>query len=171
MLCRHETRLFEKPSREECKGLHSANYDKVCVCMHACMHACVYVDCSRMVRQSFHASNSDCTVPLTLKSLNFFLPPFLPSFSPSQLDEDGLISPGVPVAGDDAIVGCTIQINAAASSAQSGPIKYEKRDKSKFLRSTETGVVDSVMITNNDQGNRFVKVRVRSVRIPQVGLD
>jgi DNA-directed RNA polymerase II subunit RPB2 len=37
------------------------------------------------------------------------------------------------------------------------------------VRSTENGRIDSVLMSTNDQGQKFCQVRVRSVRIPQIG--
>jgi DNA-directed RNA polymerase II subunit RPB2 len=37
------------------------------------------------------------------------------------------------------------------------------------IRSNENGIIDQVLITTNGDGFRFVKVRVRIVRVPQIG--
>lgn len=43
------------------------------------------------------------------------------------------------------------------------------QDASTALRHSESGMIDSVLVTTGSDGQRFVKMRVRSVRIPQVG--
>lgn len=44
-----------------------------------------------------------------------------------------------------------------------------KRDCSLALRASETGVVENVLLTVNNKGQRYTKVKVRSIRIPQIG--
>ncbi|KAK9805346.1 hypothetical protein WJX73_004503 [Symbiochloris irregularis] len=83
-----------------------------------------------------------------------------------KLDDDGLTPPGTRVSGEDVLIGKTSPLpEEAPGMAQ----RWSKKDVSTSLRNSESGMVDSVMLSTNEAGARFVKVRVRSIRIPQVG--
>ncbi|KAK1753932.1 hypothetical protein QBC47DRAFT_385223 [Echria macrotheca] len=86
-----------------------------------------------------------------------------------KLDDDGLISPGSRVTGEDIIIGKTAPINPDNAELGQRTVQHVKRDASTPLRGTEKGIVDSVIVTTNQDGCRYVKVRVRTTKVPQIG--
>ena len=86
-----------------------------------------------------------------------------------KLDDDGIISPGIRVSGEDIIIGKTAPIAPDAEELGQRTKLHTKRDASTPLRSTENGIVDKVLLTTNAEGLKFVKVRMRTTKIPQIG--
>lgn len=86
-----------------------------------------------------------------------------------KLDEDGIVSPGVRVSGDDVIIGKTAPLEPEAEELGQRTKMHVKRDTSTPLRTTESGIVDQVLFSTASDGNRFVKVRTRTTKVPQIG--
>lgn len=89
------------------------------------------------------------------------------NYNYSKLDQDGLVFPGTEVVGDDVLIGKVTPILDLEKSTKENPF-YLKKDSSTIMKRSESGVVDTVVVTNKD-GYKFTKVKVRSTRIPQVG--
>ncbi|GAB7354020.1 hypothetical protein MBLNU459_g4608t1 [Dothideomycetes sp. NU459] len=86
-----------------------------------------------------------------------------------KLDEDGIIAPGSRVSGEDIIIGKTAPMAPDAEELGQRTKLHVKRDVSTPLRSTESGIIDQVLLTTNVEGLKFVKVRTRTTKIPQIG--
>jgi len=84
------------------------------------------------------------------------------------LDEDGLVPPGTAFNGGDIIIGKTAELPEV--DTYGGQVTQQtKRDVSKAAGNNDRGVVDGVVLTTDEEGNRFVKTRLRNVRVPQIG--
>jgi DNA-directed RNA polymerase II subunit RPB2 len=43
------------------------------------------------------------------------------------------------------------------------------KDASEPLRHSEAGMIDQVMLTEDESGYKFVKVKMRAIKTPQIG--
>ena len=85
------------------------------------------------------------------------------------LGEEGIIPPECEVHSKDVLVGKTSPPRFLEEITVFGVSEEKKRENSLTLKSGEDGVVDSVMLTDSLAGTKMVKVRVRSVKVPEVG--
>jgi len=108
-----------------------------------------------------------------------------------KLGPDGIVPENTFVDNDDVLIGKVVPIrlravegamaagvshsSLASMSAAAAAVAVEAaggkrfRDSSKMLRNNETGFVDKIYRGRNGEGFSFVKIRVRSERIPTIG--
>lgn len=84
-----------------------------------------------------------------------------------KLGTDGLADPGTRVAQDDVLIGKTVPFPVIDPDGIQSAMS--RKDDSVCMRSNEQGIVDTVMVTTTQEGHRYCKVRVRNLRIPQIG--
>ena len=84
-----------------------------------------------------------------------------------KLGADGLAVPGERVSGADVLIGKTVSHPIIGYDGST--TSYSRLDKSKLMRSNEQGIIDQVMISTSKDDNRFTKVRIRNLRVPQIG--
>jgi DNA-directed RNA polymerase subunit B len=104
----------------------------------------------------------------------FKIPPattegYLGEHAYSKLSDDGVIEPEMTVAEGDVLIGKVAPPRFLEESIGAGGLEEKTRDDSVVLKPGENGVVDDVVFTESPGATRIVKVRVRSLRVPEAG--
>lgn len=84
------------------------------------------------------------------------------------LEEDGIACPEVIVSSGDVIIGKTSPPKFLSDTGEMS-IARARKENSVSIRQEEKGIVDSVFITIDSEGNKIVQVRSRDSRRPEVG--
>lgn len=85
------------------------------------------------------------------------------------LEEDGIIYPEAKVREEDVIIGKTSPPRFLNSLEEYSLAGNTRRESSVALKHGEEGIVDFVLITENEEGNKLVQVRLRDQRVPETG--
>jgi len=83
------------------------------------------------------------------------------------LESDGIIHPEADVGEGDVIIG-KMSPPKFLSEAREISVRT-KKEASVTMRQEEKGIIDSVFITEDDEGNKIVQVKTRDQRIPELG--
>ncbi|MCE4610575.1 MAG: DNA-directed RNA polymerase subunit B [Desulfurococcales archaeon] len=85
-----------------------------------------------------------------------------------KLAPDGIVEPEIEVVGGDVLI-AKKSPPRFLSDTRAAAVERRYKDTSVTLRHGEKGVVDMVIMTTTVERNRMVKVRVRDLRIPEIG--
>jgi DNA-directed RNA polymerase subunit B len=85
------------------------------------------------------------------------------------LEEDGIVYPEAAVNEEDVIIGKTSPPRFLSSFDEYNLAAAARRESSVAIEHGEKGVIDIVLITENEEGNKLVQVRIRDEKIPEIG--
>lgn len=85
------------------------------------------------------------------------------------IEEDGLVAPESKVKEGDVVIGKTSPPRFLSSMDEYNLTMNYRRESSKALKHGENGIVDFVVLTENEEGNKMVQVRLRDPRVPEIG--
>ncbi len=85
------------------------------------------------------------------------------------IEEDGIIYPEAKVKEDDVIIGKTSPPRFLSGLDDYSLSSSLRRESSSALQHGEKGIVDFVLLSENEDGNKLVQVRVRDPRVPEIG--
>lgn len=85
------------------------------------------------------------------------------------LEADGIISPEAEVAEGDVVIGKTSPPRFLSGMDEYNLNANLRRESSVTMSHGENGIVDCVLFTENEEGNKLVQVRLRDLRTPEIG--
>jgi len=85
------------------------------------------------------------------------------------LDEDGLAPPETEVKGGDIIIGKVSPLRFYGPVEEFLSETENRRDTSITVKFGEEGIIDRVVLTQTESGDKLIKTTVREMRIPEVG--
>ncbi len=85
------------------------------------------------------------------------------------LEDDGIVYHEASLQTDDVIIGKTSPPRFLGELEEFSITASTIRESSVAVKQGEQGVVDFVLVTENEEGNKLVQVRLRDQRIPEIG--
>ncbi|MBT3262640.1 DNA-directed RNA polymerase subunit B [Candidatus Woesearchaeota archaeon] len=85
------------------------------------------------------------------------------------LEEDGIVYPEAKITEADIIIGRTSPPRFLGEMDEFSISANRLRDSSVKIKPGENGIVDMVVVTDNDEGNRLVQLKIRHDRVPEIG--
>ncbi len=85
------------------------------------------------------------------------------------LEEDGVVASEASVVGGDILIGKTSPPRFMEEYREFESTGPYRRDTSIGVRPSETGVIDTVVMTQSNEGGKMYKIRARDMRIPEIG--
>jgi DNA-directed RNA polymerase subunit B' len=86
-----------------------------------------------------------------------------------HLEEDGIIYPEANVKEGDVVIGKTSPPRFLSSMEEYNLAASTRRESSITIKHGEKGTVDFILLTENEEGNKLIQVRLRDQRIPEIG--
>jgi len=86
-----------------------------------------------------------------------------------NLEEDGLVKLEAQVSEGDVLIGRTSPPRFLSSLDEYNLAVATRRESSVALKHGERGIADFIMLTESEEGNKLVQVRLRDERIPEIG--
>jgi DNA-directed RNA polymerase subunit B' len=85
------------------------------------------------------------------------------------LDPDGIVNIECEVKSADVLVGKSSPPRFLESLEEFGISTVKRRETSAAVKHGEEGIVDLVVVSETEDGNKLIKVKVRDTRIPEIG--
>jgi DNA-directed RNA polymerase subunit B len=83
------------------------------------------------------------------------------------LEDDGIVYPEADMGENDVLIG---KVSPPKFLSEAREISIQTRkENSSAVRQEEKGTVDGVFITQDSEGNKIVQIRIRDLRIPELG--